>query len=160
MSGNSDMGGDVDYVPFIRHIESLGFKFIGRGSFRQVYLRGKIVIKVPRNGDGINDNRTEAAAWHKYKSHPTPKGYMLAPCRMLANGCQMMVAVDRDAPSDVRYKDEWASKIESGQVGMYRERVVAYDFALNIPERAEWEHQWGVKSVWFYANGWNNGEYQ
>lgn len=154
------MGGAVDYVSFIRHIESKGFVYLGQGSFRSVYQRGKMVIKVPRNKDGINDNRTEATAWHKYKSHPTTKGYRLAPCRMLPNGCQMMVVVDRYVVTDILHKEEWTHKIESGQVGMYRNQAVAYDFALNIVERAEWEERWDFKSEWFYANNWNNPEYQ
>lgn len=154
------MGGDVDYKDFIQHLNSIGFRYVNQGTFRQVYQRGKIVIKVPRNGDGINDNRTEATAWHKYKSQPTSKGYMLAPCRMLANGCQIMVTVDRYANADLLHKEEWTCKIEGSQVGMYRNKVVAYDFALNITEREEWEKKWARRSVWFYANGWNNSGYQ
>src|SRR5271167_1192860 len=100
MSDNG-MGGEVDYYGFVKHLQSAGFQYEGQGTFRIVYRRGMVVIKVPRNGDGIVDNRTEAAAWHKYKSRPTPKGYRLAPCRMLANGCQMMVAVDRYAEASL-----------------------------------------------------------
>ena len=154
------MGGEVDYSEFIDHLLDLGFSRIGEGSFRSCYLRSKVVIKVPINGDGIMDNRTEAAAWHKYKSRPTPKGYMLAPCRMLPNGCLMMVTVDRYAGYEVLHQEEWSRKIEGGQVGLYRGRVLAFDFALNIPERAEWEDKWGIKSEWFYFHGWNNNEYQ
>ena len=160
MYDNSDMGGDVDYTTFIRHIESLGFLFIGQGCFRQVFKRGKIVIKVPRNVDGVYDNRTEAAAWHKYKSNPTSKGYRLAPCRMLPNGCQMMVAVNMHYDPDVLYHETWTHKIENSQVGMYRDKTVAYDYALNIVERSEWEKEWGIRSVWFYANGLNNADFQ
>jgi hypothetical protein len=166
ISGNSEFGGDVDYSAFIRHIEPLGFKFEGQGTFRLAYKRGKVIIKVPRNIDGIYDNRIEAAAWHKYKSQPTPKGYLLAPCRMLANGCQMMVTVNltwffnQDVFSDILHKEDWTYRIEGGQVGMYREKVVAFDFALNIPERALWEREWGVRSTWFYDKGWNNSEFQ
>jgi len=154
------MGGDVDYNSFIQHIQSAGFVRIGSGSFRSVYQRGKFVIKVPLNKDGILDNRTEATAWHKYKSQPTSKGYMLAPCRMLPNGCQIMVFVEREISNNIRHKDRWADKIEGRQVGIYRGHTVAYDFALNIVERKSWEEEWGERSVWFYSNGWDNQQYQ
>jgi hypothetical protein len=153
-------GGEVDYSNFIEYIQSLGFEYIGAGSFRRAYRRDKVVIKVPINGDGILDNKTEAAAWHKYKSRPTSKGYFLAPCRMLPNSCLMMVLVESCNYSSSVPETSWAERIEGHQIGMYRDKVVAFDFALNIPERATWEKEWGMYSEWFYANGWDNSEYQ
>jgi hypothetical protein len=160
MSSHNVKGGEVNYREFVTHLQSIDFKYEGSGAFRSAYRRGKVVVKVPLNGDGICDNRTEAAAWHKYKSRPTSKGYRLAPCRMLNNGCLMMVVVDRDVTYGVLHKEDWTYKIEGGQVGLYRGQIVAFDFALNIPERSDWEEQSGLKSEWFYRNGWNNSNYQ
>jgi hypothetical protein len=126
----------------------LGFSEIDSGSFRVAYGRKSVVIKVPMNEDGEIDNRVEAAAWRKYKNNPTDRGLYLAPCRLLPNGCLMMVQVNFDytpAEADERWSaGHWSQKVESHQVGKYHGRIVAYDYALNVSERMAWEEEWEV----------------
>jgi hypothetical protein len=148
--GMTHWGGDIGtmYREFESYIIALGFKYIDNGAFRNTFQRGKVVIKIPRNSDGINDNRVEAAAWRKYKNKPTDRGILLAPCRLLPNNCLMMATVD--TRRDVDEEPPWVNKIEGEQVGEYRGRVVAYDYALNMPERVQWEEEWGVSSEFFF----------
>lgn len=134
------------FKPFMERLAFLGFGELFGGGFRKGFIRDKIVIKVPRGRDGEIDNLVEARAWHKYKNNPTSLGFYLAPCRILENGCLMMVTVD----TAVRNHPEWVKKMHDGyQVGYYKERVVAYDYALEIPERVQWEDEWGFHSDFF-----------
>ena len=143
------VGGSVGdrFAAFIEHIQARGFQYLSMGGFRRTYQRGKVVIKVPHVNDGLVDNRVEAAVWRKYKSQPTDLGIYLAPCRLLSNGCLMMVTIDHwnwdiDKPL-------WSSKIDSGQIGTYKGRAVAYDYALDNTERYQLEQEWNHFSVFF-----------
>jgi hypothetical protein len=62
---------------------------------------------------------------------------------MVAMGSMYMDDAD---PLKVPY---WVSLVEGRQCGYYHDRVVAYDYALDISERGEWEEQWGVRSEWY-----------
>ncbi len=150
---NTQSGGFIGdkYDAFRRHLESVGFHKVNYGSFRATYIRGKVVVKVPRNMDGEIDNRVEAAGWRKYKSNPTKDGILMAPCRLLPNGCLMMAAVEQCYvdPHEEGTKHSWVAHIEGWQVGKYRGKIVAYDYALDIPERRQWEKEWGVESDFF-----------
>lgn len=150
---NTQSGGHIGskYESFKKHLESRGFTKVDNGSFRVVYRRNRVVIKVPRNGDGEIDNLVEARGWQKYKSEPTDDGIPLAPCRLLPNGCLMMVEVKMVIVDESKHK--WVNKIEGWQVGEYRGRMVAYDYALSLNERSDWEEEWGVCSD-YYNNGW------
>lgn len=150
---NAQSGGSVGnkYMPFRIHIADKGFTYVECGSFRATYIRKGAVIKVPRNADGEVDNRVEAAAWHKYKNKPTSEGLYLAPCRLLSNGCLLMMTVDlsQDYEQDVGGEIDtpnWVYEVEGYQVGMYHGKLVAYDYALDMPERIKWEEEWGVES--------------
>lgn len=149
---NTLSGGDIGdkYEDFKKYLKTKGFSKVANGSFRVVYRRKNVVVKVPRNVDGEIDNMVEARAWQKYKSKPTDDNIPLAPCRLLPNGCLMMVSID--LVSLAYSRPDWVSKIEGWQVGKYRGRLVAYDYALSINERSDWEKEWGVESEWF-----NNG---
>ncbi len=154
---NAQSGGSVGnkYMPFRQYIAEKGFSFIEAGSFRSTYIRKGAVIKVPRNKDGEVDNKVEAAAWRKYKNQPTDQGIYLAPCRLLSNGCLLMMTVDlsQDYEKDENgcsVFPEWIYDIEGYQVGMYHSKLVAYDYALDIPERIKWEKEWGTKSEYFH----------
>ena len=138
---------DKQYQPFMNHIEKKGFSAAHSGSFRRVYERKNVVIKVPRNQDGVEDNMSEALGWHKYRSNPTQYGIYLAPCRLLPNKCLMMVKVDIYMRGDD--KPDWSKDIDSGQVGLYRGRVVAYDFGLELTERRDWEKEWQVTESFY-----------
>ena len=59
------------FTSFIKKIEAAGFVECGEGSFRRVFKRGKVVIKVPKYTDSILDNQMEARAYSKYKNGPT-----------------------------------------------------------------------------------------
>jgi len=134
---------------FIDYLESVGFESLNSGSFRVAYIRGKVVIKVPYNTDGMIDNKVEAKAYRHYRNNPTSRQLYLAPCRMLANGCLMMVVVDTSI--DVDSSPAWTHRVDRTQVGMYKSRYVAYDYACDIVERSHWERQWfgEIKSEWY-----------
>jgi hypothetical protein len=148
---NDDPDHDDDtanrFANFVEQLEAAGFEHIGFGSFRQTFMRGNIVVKVPRNPDGITDNMMEAMAWRKYKSKPTDQGIYLAPCRLLPNMCLMMVAVDDSLDYDE--KPAWAACIDCKQVGKYKDRVVAFDYALDLTERHRWERELNIEWSFF-----------
>lgn len=135
------------YAEFVAHLEKCGFEYLGSGGFRRTYRRKGVVIKVPHVHDGIMDNRVEAAAWRKYKSKPTDLGVYLAPCRLLPNGCLMMVALNMW--DWAKEKPEWARKIDSSQIGMRNGKALAYDYGLDVSERAYWEDEWNEYSTFF-----------
>lgn len=139
------------YNEFIRTIEAAGFQYLSSGSFRMGYQREDKIIKVPRYSDGLIDNMVEARAWRKYRNRPTSEGLHLAPCRLLPNGCLMMVCVRRTGLYD---RPAWCDKIDGAQVGIYLGRYVAFDYALEIPERFEWEKEWNKRSVFFNSPCW------
>lgn len=138
------------YSEFTNHLEDIGFDYIGEGSFRSVYARGKVVIKVPINTDGLNDNRVEHLAYRRLFSKPSQDGIRCAPCRLLPNGCLMMVRME---PIDIVYPT-WAKKVDGRQVGAYKGTVVAYDYALDLVERFEWEKQFKERSQFFHSESW------
>ncbi len=148
---NDDYSGEEvwdNYIEFVNSIKKAGFEEIDEGSFRVVYARNNIVIKIPMNEDGEIDNRVEAAVWRKYKSNPTDRGLYLAPCRLLPNGCLMMGKCNFDytsEESDQRWSSgHWSKNVDNYQVGKYHGRIVAYDYALNVSERMDLEEEWGV----------------
>ena len=150
LSFGRDVGDQFD--SFTDHIKRRGFEPIGGGSFRDAYQRGRVVIKVPYTTDGIHDNRVEARAWKRYWSNPTSRQIYLAPCRLLPNLCLMMVAVD----TAVNWNTipHWVDRIDSGQAGYYKGRLVAYDYACDVVERRQWEEEWygELKSEWYSKN--------
>lgn len=94
---------------------------------------------------------SEWQAWKKYRERATSFGIFLAPCRLLSNGCLMMMTVDTDSREEEELPN-WATKIDCSQVGIYKERLVAYDYALELVERAAWEKEWKTTSRFFHAN--------
>ena len=138
------------YASFVDHLRSVGFKDIDSGCFRTVMGRKHIVIKIPHNTDGIVDNRVEATAWRKYKNRKTDNGYFLAPCRLLANGCLLMMMVDTEW--EPTKEDNWIYSIDGAQAGRYHGRTVAYDYALNVSERVVWEEEWELYGNCFRNN--------
>lgn len=161
------MGGVVpdSLKNFALHLEKCGFHYIDSGDFRHVWTRDKMVVKIPKNGDGIIDNLIEARAWRKYRHHQTSLGIYLAPCRLLSNGCLVMRKVSFDfwptgrldesgVSSWKEPRPEWAFKIDSVQVGLYRGRFVAYDYALSIAERTQWEKEMNRCSGFYHNSDW------
>jgi hypothetical protein len=135
----------IRFEPFRKHLESKEFEYLSRGGFRDTFRRKNIVIKIPRKKDGEIDNMVEAAGWRKYKNNPTDLGFHLAPCRILENGCLMMVYASSGMPHE-----KWVESLHDGwQIGGYKGRVVVYDYALELSERAQWEEEWGLKSRFF-----------
>lgn len=141
-----------EYLEFKQAIENVGFQFLDRGSFREVYDRGNVVIKIPQNTDGLLDNHVEARAYRKYRNGPTREGIYVVPCRLLPNGCLMMPKVERYVPDSLWPK--WAEIIDGAQIGMHKGRVVAYDCALDLVERFEWEREWNRYSEFFNSHNW------
>lgn len=118
------------YTKVCKELENRGFTFIGRGSFRNTYKRGNVVIKVPRHWDGFDDNIGEAYAWRKYRNNPKDgNGIVFAPSRLLPNGCLMMVVVEHMSTMDM---PSWAYNLDGAQAGMYKGRVVAYDAGCDL----------------------------
>jgi hypothetical protein len=50
---------------------------------------------------------------------------------------------------------DWVKMVDADQVGMYKGRVVAYDFALDLEERYKWEQESLLKSDYFQTS-WKN----
>jgi hypothetical protein len=139
-----------NYESFEKHLLKLKFELIDSGCFREAYLRDEIVIKVPTCTDGIIDNIMEAWAYKKYKNNPTNLGIFLAPCRLLPNNTLMMRTVNID---DEEPLPKWAKEVDTYQVGIYNGRYVAYDYALDLTERAKWEDKLGMRSEFFNSEG-------
>lgn len=143
---------DIDdvavYRDIINKLKSIGFVYVGHGMFRTVYMRGNVVVKIPHDISGQIDNRTEARAWKIYRDKATSLGIFLAPCRLMSNGCLMMVTVDTNVGKmNLPY---WTNIVDSYQVGIYKNRVVAYDYALDIIEREQWENEWRTYTDFFH----------
>lgn len=134
------------YKEFVAHIKKAGFTYVNSGSFRSVFERGDVVIKVPNTTDGFNDNQAEHKAYHTYFNGPTRDGIRMAPCRILPNGALMMKRLKWGKPYAV---PRWANQLDGKQVGPYKERVVSYDFGPDLSERVEWEKSWAIKSKFF-----------
>jgi hypothetical protein len=144
------------YESFRKSLENRGFVYIGSGDFRRVYRRGKMVVKIPSSRHGAIDNYMEARAWHKYRNTPTPIGASLAPCRLLPNWCLMMASV-QTCSREESSRLGWSRDIDKAQVGLYKGRVVAYDYALNLTERLSWERELGIpEDASFFQAEWLN----
>lgn len=153
---NSNIFDPLDhlFIPFCEKLHEMGFGYQARGGFRSVWHRKRIVIKIPQNVSGLIDNAIEAKGYSVYKNEPTKDGIVMAPCRLLSNGCLMMAKVDTGHASNV----EWSARVDNGQVGKYKNRYVAYDYALNLSERHEWEKEWRIpgNNSYFQHAGWKN----
>lgn len=150
---NATKGGALaeTYRPFINLITNCGFVNIHTGSFRIGYQRRNTFIKVPKNGDGIIDNVVEAIAWRKYRNNPTNRHIYLAPCRLLNNFCLMMPAVQTKCEE----RPPWFCNLIDNQAGLYHNRYVTYDYALELTERPEIERKLGVHSDFFNSDLWS-----
>jgi len=122
-------------------LKERGFKCIGGGAFRDGFRRGGVVIKIPANEMGFQDNITEAYAYRAFRNGADPRTQAIfAPCRLLHNGCLMMVYVDR-----VTYGPglpKWVDYIDAQQCGMYKGRLVAYDSGSDIAHLREKASRW------------------
>lgn len=138
------------YEKFAAYLGTIGFNYLNQGSFRQVYERGSVVIKIPLNRNGMYDNMAEARAYRKYRNRPTRRGVYLMPCRLLPNGCLMMRKFE-----DGEYKrPDWSKFVDGHQLARYKGRVVAYDYALDLVDRFQWEKEWGIKTSFFNSEKW------
>lgn len=141
------------YTPFVEELFFQGFRYLGAGAFRTVYRRKNFVVKVPRKTDGVVDNQMEARAYKVYGRRPTSLGLLLAPCQLLANHCLVM----RYA-KPVEYTEklpEWTDHVEGAQVGRYNNKLVAFDYALDLTERYAWEKESILQSN-FFKNVWKD----
>jgi len=105
-----------------------GFEKIGQGASRFGYKRGKTVIKVPYNSGGYSDCIMEAYVYRRFR-RADYCGMYFAPCRLLPNACLMMPYLERMNWDDVPM---WAKRMDGGQCGRYKDRIVAYDSAYDI----------------------------
>lgn len=112
-----------------------GFTYLGEGASRRGFRRDNIVVKVPRfvSEFGIEDNIVEWRAYQKYRNDPTELGFYFAPCRWMNNGCLMMPYIEKLEFGNLNLKyPSWADKIDCNQVGLYKDKVVCYDYANDI----------------------------
>lgn len=138
---------DEDYYQeFETQLLKKGFKHLGTGAFRRTFGRGKIVIKIPYNDAGFQDNITEAYAYRTFRNEADPKTEaVFAPCRLLPNGCLMMVYIEYAWSEGM---PRWTHYIDGGQCGFYKDRVVAYDSGGDISHlRADASRWAGVTGV-------------
>ena len=119
----------ISFEDYEQTIKDNGAIFLGEGASRKGYKYKKSVIKIPHNEWGFQDNIIEAYAYNLYGRKPDENGYIFAPCKLLNNGCLLMVLVDRRP-----YKElpSWANYIDGGQCGIYNGRWVVYDSACDI----------------------------
>lgn len=143
---------DIDsfYFSFRKELSLSGFKRISSGSFRSAYRRKNVIIKIPFSVDGVIDNMMEAKAYKLYKNKPTSLGIFLAPCRLLSNYALMMPFVNRSWKVD---QPDWVDMVEGAQVGHYKDKLVAFDYALDLEERYAWEKESILQSE-FFQNSW------
>ncbi len=143
-----------NYQSFIDKMTAAGFEELDCGSFRLTFERKGVVIKVPMYSDGIIDNMVEHTAYHTYFNRPLSNGMLLAPCRLLPNGCLMMRKIDWDNYEGDSTDPHWGRLVDGGQYGPYKGRMVAYDYALDLTERFEWEKKWKRTSHFFNSKNW------
>lgn len=128
-----------------------GFHHLGAGRHRSTYLSPseRVVIKIPRNEEGLYVNHREAQAYRRCFNQPDGNGQCYAPCRLIQNTILMMRTVvemfghtngcdsaretgaisgintyetDKDLPA-------WCDGIDACQVGyLSNGRLVAYDY--------------------------------
>jgi hypothetical protein len=133
-----------NYIEYKEELYRRGFRRLGEGSFREVYRRKNVVVKIPHNDSGFDDNIVEAFAYLRYRKGADSNLFVFAPCRLLPNGCLLMVYVE---PLFYPNKPLWANYIDGGQVGTYNGRIVAYDSANELSELRLWALHWaGVTS--------------
>jgi hypothetical protein len=159
------------YRPFLAYLARHKFHYLSQGDFRIVYERIDeqdcgVVVKVPTNRNGIIDNIVEFKAWKKYGHGPTDLGIYLAPCRLLPNNALMMPFVDAWNYGADRFPPKWAEQLDNYQCGLYRGRVngirdpkgrvVAYDYALNVTERYQWERELKIRNSFFQRTWMDN----
>ena len=129
------------YDAFEKYLVAKGFRYIGSGCFRNAFQRGKVVVKIPRSLCGLEDNIGEAYAYNRFRKEPDARGRYYAPCRLLCNGCLMMVYVE-PGTWDRETRPEWVRYVDSYQCGYFRNRVVAYDSGCDIG------HLWSDAKAW------------
>lgn len=106
-----------------------GWKLCGAGFSRTSLLspRGKFLVKIPRNDDGVQDNYNES---DNYNCLVDRRG-RLAKCRMVPGTHLLMMEFVRvvyynQIPSPIPM---WVDTIDCQQVGYTRDgRLVAYDY--------------------------------
>jgi hypothetical protein len=131
-----------------------GFTYLGKGRHRMTYLspNRRFVLKFPHNEEGLAANRDEASVY-KEALLSKEKDYPYAPCRLVHNAINLMVAVTEvygGTEADDRVRDNgildgkdfagdddmdmlpsWAHDIDALQVGkLPNGRLVAYDYGL------------------------------
>lgn len=116
------------------------------------------VIKVPRDQNGLEHNIREAYVYRKYRNQPDRHKIVYAPCRLLTSGCLLMSFVSTVSRTEL---PSWASFIDGEQVGKLKDRFVAYDGGLDIPDedRAEALHWAGADYQASSFKRWPNQSY-
>jgi hypothetical protein len=138
---------DYDYFQNIQYVLlGQGYNLLGAGASRKAFHKTSAgsVIKVPYNSVGLDDNVIEAYCYKKYRSDPDPElGIIFAPCRLISNGCLLMVFVDR-APRESL--PDWANEIDGSQAGYFKDKIVAYDSSydmrMDVPEELVAAKKW------------------
>lgn len=110
------------------YLKSNNWKYISEGRHRKVYKRGGVVLKIPANLSGFEANIREREIYLSRRNEG-----IFAPCRLLPNGCLMMVALNntRGCCDYDKNDPSWAQELMDGpQIGFDRNgKLVAYDYA-------------------------------
>lgn len=108
-----------------------GFRRLFAGRNRLSYLSpsGRNVVKIPLNDYGAHDNNDEAFHFRRERA----KWFPLARCRLFCDGLLLVMEwVEIDPNWEYSDLPEWATWVDSGQVGLNRKgEFVAYDYGSN-----------------------------
>jgi len=104
------------------------WEYVGQGRHRKVYKRGGVVLKIPMNLGGAEANIKERQLYISRR-----KEGIFAPCRLLKNGCLMMVALTNTCSCDDYNENHplWIKNLLDGpQIGTDRNgKTLVYDYA-------------------------------
>ena len=115
-----------------------GFRYVGEGRHRFVYLskNKRFVLKFPIDDNGLRANIEEAEIYSLFKNKIYDKRIVrdadYAPCRLIDGCILMMFSIESDlgfADFETHLYPKWVLDIDSTQVGLYKNRLVAYDYS-------------------------------
>lgn len=102
----------------------------GQGAGRIVFFVGEnLVLKAPRHEDGVRQNQVEAER-HQELDLPT------APCRLLPESETLLMSKVHPVTFGETLPN-WASKVDGLQVGWLDGKLLAFDYADQIPTDAD-----------------------
>lgn len=106
-----------------KKIEEYGGEKCGEGRTRLVFLRGDVVLKVPKFKEAELENKCERNAYLEAKN----KGNEYAACR-LVKFCGVKVLM-MEKVNEIEIETEWSKKLDDNQVGLNKDgELKAFDY--------------------------------